>query len=382
LRRLTRDLDRLRAEFRHRSLNLPCGLDFTSNDYLGLSRHPALAATAHAALDRNEAFGAGGSRLLRGHHPDHAELEAFAATFFAAEKALYLSTGFVANYTLFTALPQRHDAIVFDERIHASAKEGIHASPARRYKARHNDLGSFAEAARLARRRGARQVWITVESVYSMDGDMAPVRELKDLASELEAMLIVDEAHATGVFGATGRGLCERLEGGNLITLHTCGKALGAAGALVCGPRAVIDYLVNTARPFIYSTAPPPLVAAVVKRALELIDEEPWRRTLLHERAAFARARLQARVATGQSLPGSQILPIILGRADRALAAAEALQASGFDVRAIRPPTVPAGSARLRLAVNAFHDEDDIARMADCLGRALAAVAPAPAPAA
>lgn len=336
---------------------------------------------AHAALDGGDAFGASGSRLLRGHHPDHAALEDFAARFFAAGKALYMSTGFIANYTLFTALPARHDAIVFDEWIHASAREGIQASPARRYKARHNDLGSFADAARRARRRGARQIWITVESVYSMDGDRAPVEGLIALAREFEAMLIVDEAHATGVFGATGRGLCEGLEGEQLITLHTCGKAVGAAGALVCGPAVVIDYLINTARPFIYSTAPPPLVAAVVRRALMLIDEEPWRRDRLRERTAFARATLGRALAntTGHSqpFPDSQILPVILGSAKRALSAAAALRAAGFDVRAIRPPTVPTGGSRLRLAINALHGEHEIASMAEHLGDAMAATAAA-----
>lgn len=334
---------------------------------------------AHEALDAGEAFGAGGSRLLRGHDHAHAELEEFAAHFFSAEKALYMSTGFIANYTLFTSLPQRHDAIIFDEWIHASARDGIQAAPARRYKARHNDLDSFADAARRARRRGARQIWITVESVYSMDGDLAPIDGLIDLAREFDAMLIVDEAHATGVFGATGRGLCEGLEGDTLITLHTCGKALGAAGALVCGPAVVIDYLINTARPFIYSTAPPPLVAAVVQRALALIDEEPWRRSRLRERIAFARTRLRAALGNEQAFPASQILPVILGEADRALTAAGALQAAGFDVRAIRPPTVPAGSSRLRLAINALHREDDIAALARRLGETMAATAAAPA---
>ncbi|MBL8659306.1 MAG: aminotransferase class I/II-fold pyridoxal phosphate-dependent enzyme [Rhodospirillales bacterium] len=286
-----------------------------------------------------------------------------------------MSTGFIANYTLFTALPTRHDAIVFDEWIHASARDGIQASPARRYKARHNDLDSFADAIGRARRRGARQVWITVESVYSMDGDLAPIGDLMGLARASDAMLIVDEAHATGVFGASGRGLCEGLEGEGLITLHTCGKALGAAGALVCGPSAVIDYLINTARPFIYSTAPPPLVAAVVRRALALIDEEPWRRVRLFERAAFARARLRAVLGQGLTFPDSQILPLVLGTSERALAAAAALQADGFDVRAIRPPTVPAGSSRLRLAINALHREDDIARLATRLGDIMVATA-------
>jgi 8-amino-7-oxononanoate synthase len=377
LQRLARDLDRLKAEFRYRSLNLPGGIDFTSNDYLGLSRHPALAEAAREALDAGGLFGAAGSRLLRGHHRDHQALEAFAARFFAAEKALYLSTGFVANYALFTTLAQRGDAIVFDEWIHASAKEGIHASHAKRFKARHNDVGSFADAAWRAKRRGAKQLWITVESVYSMDGDLAPLPELVDLARDLDAILIVDEAHATGIFGPHGRGLSEGYEGERLITLHTCGKALGCAGALVCGPAVVIDYLINAARPFIYSTAPPPLVAAVVKRALALIDEEPWRRQRLRERCAFARARLRAVLGPGQPFPDSQILPVVLGGADRAVAAAGALQQAGYDVRAIRPPTVPAGTSRLRLTVNALHSEDEITGLAETLGATLAGMAEA-----
>jgi 8-amino-7-oxononanoate synthase len=342
-----------------------------------LSRHPALAEAAREAIAEGEMFGAAGSRLLRGHHPGHAELEAFAAGFFGAEKALYMSTGFVANYTLFTALAQRGDAIVFDEWIHASAKEGIHASHARRYKARHNDVASFAEAAWRAKRRGARQVWITVESVYSMDGDLAPLSELTALAEEMDAILVVDEAHATGIFGPRGRGLSEGCEGERLITLHTCGKALGCAGALVCGPAVVIDYLVNTARPFIYSTAPPPLVAAVVHRALELVDEEPWRRDRLRERTAFARTRLRGVLGPAQPFPDSQILPVVLGGAERAVTAAAALQRAGYDVRAIRPPTVPAGTSRLRLTINALHSDDEIAGLADTLGRTLAAMSEA-----
>jgi len=288
-----------------------------------------------------------------------------------------MSTGFVANYTLFTTLAQRGDAIVFDEWIHASAKEGIHASHARRYKARHNDAASFAEAAWRAKRRGARQIWITVESVYSMDGDLAPLPELVALAEDMDAILIVDEAHATGIFGARGRGSSEGMEGERLITLHTCGKALGASGALVCGPSVVIDYLVNAARPFIYSTAPPPLVAAVVKRALELVDEEPWRRQRLRERAAFSRAKLRAVLGAMQPFPDSQILPVVLGGADRAVAAAQALQRAGYDVRAIRPPTVPAGTSRLRLTINALHTDEEIAGLAETLGRTLGAMAEA-----
>ncbi len=361
------DVERLKGQHRYRSLNEAAGIDFTSNDYLGLSHHPALRQAIADAAFETDVIGAGGSRLLRGHHRAHAELEAFASSFFRAGKALFFATGFQANFALFTTLPHRHDAIVFDERIHASAKDGIHASLASRYKARHNDPDAFADAARRARAGGARQIWFAVESVYSMDGDVAPLADLAGLVRDMDAMLIVDEAHASAVYGATGRGLTEGFDHDRLITLHTCGKAIGVAGGLVCGPVAVIDYLVNTSRPFIYSTAPPPLIAIAVKRALRLVDEEPWRRQRLHERAALARRLFAERLQAGVSETGTQIVPVILGEDRRAVMTAAKLQEAGFDVRAIRPPTVPAGTSRLRVSISADRTEDEIGRLADTL---------------
>jgi 8-amino-7-oxononanoate synthase len=348
------EIERLRQSHRGRALALPNGVDFTSNDYLGLAQHPALRDALIAALERDGMVGAGGSRLLRGHHEEHARLEAFAAAFFGAEKALYFGSGFLANFALFTTLPDRHDAVVFDERIHASVKEGMHASLAERYRARHNDLASFETELKRARECGARQLFIAVESVYSMDGDLAPLTELSELACRFDAVLVIDEAHATGVFGARGRGLAENLSGA--ITLHTCGKALGVAGALVCAPAETIDYLINRARPFIYSTAPPPCLAAAVTRALELVDEEPWRRERVLTLAKLAQAELDPRAHNA----GSQIIPVVIGADDAALSVAERVQESGFDVRAIRPPTVPEGTARLRVSINANHTEDQI----------------------
>jgi 8-amino-7-oxononanoate synthase len=368
--RLESELERLKAEHLHRSLRLPAGRDFTSNDYLGLSRHPALREAAARALEEDRALGAGGSRLLRGHHPRHQELEQRAAAFFGCERALYFGSGYLANLALFSTLPSRHDAVIFDERIHASMKEGIHAAPAERFRARHNDLSSFEDNLRRARGQ-ARDIWIAVESIYSMDGDRAPLTEILAMAERYDATLIVDEAHATGVFGPSGRGLCEGLDTNRLVTLHTCGKALGAAGALVCGPQTVIDYLVNKARPFIYSTAPPPLLAAAVSRALELVDEEPWRRGVLQARLRFAADILQKRLGSYLAFAGTQIVPVILGDDARALAVADAMQKQGFDIRAIRPPTVPAGTARLRIAIHAEHSEADIAEMAAVLAEAL-----------
>ncbi len=361
------ELEHLKRAHRHRSLTLPAGKDFSSNDYLGFSRHPALREAVIAALDEDGIVGAGGSRLLRGHHPAHARLEEFAARHFGSEKALFFGSGFIANFALFTTLPDRHDAVIFDERIHASVKEGLHASPAERYKARHNDADSFAAEVRRAREKGARRVFIAVESVYSMDGDLAPLAALDAIATELDAVLIVDEAHATGVFGPRGRGLGEGLGGAHWISLHTCGKALGVAGALVCACGDTIDYLINRARPFIYSTAPPPMLAAAVERALKLADEEPWRRERVLELAPL----LHRAVNPGKAFAGSQIVPVILGEDERALKAARALQMGGFDVRAIRPPTVPEGTSRLRISLNALHTREDVLALSAALDAVL-----------
>lgn len=371
MQRLAQELSRLKNEFRHRRLSLPRGVDFTSNDYLGLAKHPALRQAVFEALEADAPAGSAGSRLLRGHHPEHAELEAFAARFFAAEGALYFSTGFLANFALFTTLPHRHDAIVFDERVHASVKEGVHAAHASHIKVPHNDVAAFEEAIVRARRAGARDVWIAVESVYSMDGDIAPIEALHELARTHEAVLIVDEAHASGIFGPNGRGLTEGRYDERLITLHTCGKALGVAGGLLLGPAVVIDYLINASRPFIYSTAPPPYLAAAVRRALELVDEEPWRRDRLRKLASFAGRRLAAALGDKAPYSGTQIIPVILGTESRAIAAAERLQHAGFDVRAIRPPTVPPGSSRLRVSIGVDRTEKEIDALAVALEAAL-----------
>jgi 8-amino-7-oxononanoate synthase len=191
-----------------------------------------------------------------------------------------------------------------------------------------------------------------------MDGDLAPLTELSELSRRFCAVLVIDEAHATGVFGVRGRGLAEETPGA--ITLHTCGKALGVAGALVCASVETIDYLINRARPFIYSTAPPPCLAAAVIRALQLVDEEPWRRERVLNLAKLAHAELNP------DLPfaGSQIVPVIIGADEAALSVAQRVQAAGFDVRAIRPPTVPEGTARLRISINANHTEDQIRALA------------------
>ena len=353
-----RALDALTRRGRLRALEPRRGIDFASNDYLGLAHAPALRDAVRDALDRGVAPGSGGSRLLRGNDPEHEALEAEAAQFFRAETALFFGGGFTANTAIFSTHPARGDLIVYDELIHASAHDGMRLSKTNSVAARHNDPDSFADAIKVWRACGGTgTAWIAVESLYSMDGDMAPLDDLVAIADSNDGVLIVDEAHATGVYG-DGRGLGAHLEGrANVISLHTCGKALGVMGALVLAPHSTRNFLVNRARPFIYATAPSPLMAATVRAALRLIESEPQRRTDLKNRVALVSQLLAKH---GRQAPsGSHIQPIIVGSDTAALTLAQSLQDRGFDIRAIRPPTVPEGTSRLRLSLtlNASDDE-------------------------
>ena len=228
-------LDDLAAADRLRSLTPRAGIDFASNDYLGLANSPRLRDAVLDALLSGVAIGSGGSRLLRGNDPEHERLEAEAAAFFGSESALYLSSGFAANETLFATLPQRGDLVVHDALIHASTHQGLRCSRAERAAAQHNDVDAFADAIRRWRVGGGKgRAWIAAESLYSMDGDRAPLDDLAALANEQDAFVIVDEAHAVGVFGPEGRGLAAHLDGReNVVVLRTCGKALGVEGALL-----------------------------------------------------------------------------------------------------------------------------------------------------
>jgi 8-amino-7-oxononanoate synthase len=364
------DLARLQDAARLRSLRRRGGIDFSSNDYLGLAGSSRLRDAIGAALARGVAVGSGGSRLLRGNDPEHEALEAEAAAFFGSEAALYFSTGHMANAALLSTLPQRGDLIVYDALVHASAHDGLRLARAESVEAGHNDPNAVEDRIRAWRANGGTGTpWIAVESLYSMDGDRAPLDALAGIADAQAAVLVVDEAHATGVFGRDGRGLAAHLAGRpNLITLHTCGKALGCEGALVCAPAVVRDFLVNRARGFIFSTAPSPLMAAAVRESLRILADEPERRTALAGLSAAAAGLL---APLGAATTGTQIVPLILGEDARAVAVAERLQALGFDVRAIRPPTVPTGSARLRIALTLNVMRDDVAALAAALGEIL-----------
>lgn len=366
-----RALDALARRGRLRRLAPRTGIDFSSNDFLGLASARELASAAVEAVERGVPIGAGGSRLLRGNHPEHEALEAEAAQFFGSETALYFGGGFIANAALFSTLPARGDLVVHDSLVHASAFEGLGLTKADFTPARHNEPEAFEGAIRSWRASGGTgRPWIAVESVYSMDGDLAPLADLLAVADRHDGMLVVDEAHATGVLGEGGRGLAAAYEGReNLICLHTCGKALGVSGALVTGPAVIRDFLVNRARSFIYATAPSPLMAAVVRRSLELVASQPWRREALSARVTLAGERMRA--VCGIVPTGTHIQPVIVGADAKAVALASTLQAAGYDIRAIRPPTVPEGSARVRIALTLNASDDDTVAMFETLGRVL-----------
>ena len=361
----------LKSRERYRELLPTSGLDFASNDYLGLSGSNELRLAAEAALARGVPVGAGASRLLRGNHEEHVRLEEEAGAFFGAERALFMGGGFAANTALFSTLPMQGDIILFDALIHASAHEGMKLTRADAAAFAHNDLGALRNAISEAKSsRPDARIWIAVESVYSMDGDLAPIAQLADIADEHDAFLVLDEAHATGIFGAEGRGLSAEIgHKDNIVTLHTCGKALGGSGALICGAAPLIDTLINRGRGFIYATAPSPLNAAILRAALQDLQSNPVRRENARNLARHAHFEA-ARLLDRQGFE-SQILPIIIGEDEHAMALAGALQNAGFDVRGIRPPTVPRGSARLRISITPNVSEQNITEMLETLAALL-----------
>lgn len=338
-------LQKIKVENNYRELKIANGIDFSSNNYLGLVEHPKIKEAVIRALNSNVSIGAGGSRLLTGNKREHQMLEEFAADHFNKEACLFFSSGFLANYALFTTLPERKDFIIYDELIHASVRDGIKASCTKSIKFKHNDLKSLKEKIEKAQSLNANAIWLSIESVYSMDGDIADISGILDIIKNYKNIyLIIDEAHATGIFGQDGKGFSYNLNYENLIVLHTCGKALGVSGALVCASHEIIEYLINKSRPFIYTTAESPIIAIAVKEALIIPKEEGWRREKLLGLIEYTNNNYL------NSNHKTQIIPIILNDSLKALNIASSLQSNGFDVRAVRPPTVP--SARLRISLN------------------------------
>jgi 8-amino-7-oxononanoate synthase len=361
-------LDALRAAGLLRELRTPSGVDLSSNDYLGLCRHPLIASRMIEAIARGGA-GSTGSRLLRGDRSAFHALEARFASFKGAERALYFGAGYLANLAVMSTLPEQGDVIFSDALNHASLIDGIRLSKARRVVFPHNDVGA------LARRLDEHEAgvrFVVVESLFSMEGDAAPLAEYARLCESAGATLIVDEAHAVGVYGARGSGLLESagVSGADVISVNTCGKALGVGGACVAGPAWAIEYLLQRARPFVFATAPPPAMAEGIDASLDVLSAEPERRQRLLALAAHLRRGLQLEGI--EVVPGSsQIVPVLIGDNDCAVAVADSLQREGFDVRAIRPPSVPPGTARLRVSVNVSVSEPELDRFVALLVPAL-----------
>jgi 8-amino-7-oxononanoate synthase len=365
---LAHSLDELEAAGLGRTLRLPAGTDLVSNDYLGLAEHPAVREAMRDALQDGPA-GSGGSRLLRGHHQAFDRLEAGLAALSGTEAALFYGSGYLANLGVLPALAGPGDVVISDQRNHASLIDAVRLTKARRVVVPHADLVALEHALREPRTGRA---FVVTESLFSMDGDLAPLAEMAALADRYAGLLIVDEAHATGLYGERGSGRVEALglRERILATIHPGGKALGCGGAWVAGSRVLRDHLVNHSRSFVYSTAPAPALAAGLLAAIEVLAREPVRRWEVERKAALLRAELRAQ---GVHVPGeSAILPIVAGSNEAALRLQDGLQAKGFDVRAIRPPTVPAGTARLRVTVRYPTRDDDLRRFAREAARLLA----------
>jgi len=341
-------------------------VDFSSNDYLGLSSHPALAAAARVALERY-GTGTGASRLMSGDLAIHHELEEEVAAFKGTDAALVFNSGYQANTGIVPALFGRHDAVFADQLSHASQLDGALLSRARLLRFRHNDPEHLS--ALLAKHRGAfRRALVMTESVFSMDGDRAPLFPLLDACRRHRCLFMVDEAHATGVFGPEGRGCVEAvgLAGEVDLVMGTFSKALGGFGAYLAASRTIVDFLVNSARSFIYSTALPAPVIAADLAALRLCLGGKTRGAELLRRSAEFRDALRA---NGWTVGGdSQIVPVVVGGSARAVDLSCRLADRGYLALPVRPPTVPEGAARLRFSLTAAHGDPQVRGVVEALG--------------
>lgn len=358
---LSQKLQDRRQSHALRSLTLSSGIDFSSNDYLGFARSRKLFADAGQWLSQREILknGATGSRLISGHSQAAIEVELQLAQFHDSEQALVFNSGYDANLGVFSSLPQRNDIILFDELCHASIRDGIRLSLAKGYKFLHNDAEHLSEL--LEQYRG-NTVYVATESVFSMDGDTPPLRQIVSLCKEAGAYLIVDEAHALGVFGDKGEGILQsqNLHRDVFARIITFGKGLGCHGAVVLGSGALREYLTNFARSFIYTTALPPHALAAVSVAYGELENPQHIQQLQHNIAFFnqekVRLGLKPIFVYGKSAIQSAILP---GN-DTVRSIANGLQAGGFDVKAILSPTVPQGLERLRFCLHAYNSEAEI----------------------
>lgn len=347
-------LNKRKEENNHRTLSLDEGLvDFCSNDYLGISKE--------LKSEGNESVGSTGSRLLRGNYSLIEQLEGKLADFHQVPSALVYNSGYVANLGIFSAIPQKGDAVLYDEFIHASAKDGMRLSFAKTYSFKHNDLESLKNRISTLRKSIHGDLYVAVESVYSMDGDAAPLRDLVDLSRSLNFVLIVDEAHALGIYGKQGEGLVQALGLGDYVGIRvvTFGKSLGCHGAAVLCNDILKEYLINFSRPFIYSTALPPHAAKIIIKAYSVLGNG--------SQVALLTDHIQLFKSKAAFLQLSDLIPsdsaiqcFLMPGNDLVKKCSDLLGEAGFDVRAILCPTVPKGSERLRICLHAFNTKEQI----------------------
>ena len=371
LDRWSATLDELRGQGRYRSIHLPVGIDFTSNDYLGYGSKPI-------ERDITDLSTSGlSSRLLRGHHAIWDEVESMLAEWHGAEAVLMMTSGYNANEGLIATIAEPGDWVAADELSHACIVDGLRLARPRKFLFRHNDLNHLEDGLKVeaGKRPVGREMFIVTESLFSMDGDTAPLAEISELAERYGAHVIVDEAHSTGCFGPRGAGLVDqplagsRLRDRVLASIHTGGKALGLHGAYICGSKLLKEYLINRCRHLIFTTALPAAIGAWWRERIPLLQADDASRSLLHLNAAIFRSRLAEH---GIAPPGSHfVVPVIVGQDEPAVRAARLLQEWGYDVRAIRPPSVPQGTCRLRISVHADHDPLVLIQLADAIASAV-----------
>jgi 8-amino-7-oxononanoate synthase len=363
--RLNKDLTEIAKKGLKRNLSSPEGIDFSSNDYLGLAKDERLIEALIKGAKR-EGVGSTASRLLRGERDCFREVEQKFARWKGTESSLYFATGYQANIGLMQTFLQKDDVVFSDELNHASLIDGIRLSKCQKKIFNHFDIDHLEKLLTETKCKGQR--FLVTESLFSMDGDIAPLREYAEICRRTETNLIVDEAHSVGLYGNRGSGLIEDfgIEKDVFLSVNTAGKALGVSGAFIAGSDLAIRFLINKCRSFIFSTAPIPALADALIVAIEIIEKEFERRENLHK---LSQNFCNLLVANGFEMPNNttQIVPIIIGDSGKAVKIARKMQSKGFDVRAIRPPTVPEGTSRLRVTLNLSLTSDNLKEFAENL---------------
>lgn len=368
LETLHEKLQKRKQEGNFRALKPQSSLvDFSSNDYLGLARNEILQINIEKELQKlpQPHLGATGSRLLSGTHPYVLELETFLAKIFQAEACLIFNSGYQLNTAILATIPQKNDVILCDELIHASLREGKNLSLAQSYYFRHSDLEDLEKKLQKFQEKPHSHIFVVVESVYSMDGDIAPLPEIINLCKQYGAYLIVDEAHSTGIYGKQGEGYCisQNLHQDIFARIYTFGKAIGGHGACIAGSKILIEYLINFARAFIYTTALPLHSYIHIRKAFEHIAENIYLQENLYQKITLFKTALQnlSHIQLKESFTPIQILKI--GGNERTKLFAQKLQEKGFDVRPVLSPTVKAGEEIIRICLHAFNTEQEIAEL-------------------